>query len=102
MPPEGVLQGSFELYRQRKRVGAASKLPSNATAAGKHVAPQSDWLTGVQFRLDVLGCGSGRVDGIMGPVTRAAVRRFQRAQPQPAKDCTAGPKTRAALVEACG
>jgi hypothetical protein len=102
VPPEGVLQGSFELYRQRKRGGAASKLPSNATAAGKHVAPQADWLTGVQFRLNALGFGSGRVDGIMGPVTSAAVRRFQRAHPQLVEDSIPGPKTQAALVEACG
>ena len=102
VPPEGVLQASSELYEQRKRGGAASKLPNNATAAGKHVAPQPDWLTGVQFRLDALGCGSGRVDGFMDSVTRAAVRRFQRAHPQLAEDSIPGPKTQAALVESCG
>ena len=102
MPPDGVLKGSFELYKQRKRGAAAINLPSKAAAAGKPVAPRPEFLTGVQFRLNALGFGSGRVDGIIGPVTRGAVRRFQRYHPKLKEDGIPGPKTQAALVEACG
>jgi len=34
-------------------------------------------LTGVQARLNNLGFDSGKVDGLMGPITEGAVRRFQ-------------------------
>ncbi len=50
----------------------------------------------IQQRLTDLGLFSGKIDGIFGPVTEAAVKKFQK-QKGLAVDGIAGPKTLAAL-----
>lgn len=42
-----------------------------------------DTVSGIQARLNNLGCDAGRVDGIDGPLTRAAVRAFQERHDLP-------------------
>jgi len=64
-------------------------------------APRSDWLTGVQYRLNHLGFKSGKVDGIMGPKTRLATRLFQKKHCK-MRDGIPGPETQRRLVELCG
>lgn len=102
LQPVAVMKGSFEIYKQRRRGVAKLALPAEATVAGSAVAPKAEFLTGVQFRLNALGFASGPVDGIMGPLTRGATMRFQRANPPLRVDGIPGPRTQAALVSACG
>jgi len=56
-------------------------------------------VSGLQARLDNLGFDPGSVDGIRGPKTKAAVRRFQAAYNLEV-DGISGPNTQMALVEA--
>jgi N-acetylmuramoyl-L-alanine amidase len=57
-----------------------------------------DTISGVQARLNNLGFNSGPVDGIDGPLTQTAVRRFQE-QYGLHVDGVAGPETQAKLEE---
>lgn len=100
--PAVVVKGSFDAYKSRVNGRPVIRLPEMVITAGKPVAPQADWLTGVQFRLNALGFGAGPVDGIIGPLTRRAVRRFQQTYPPLAVDEIPGPRTQAKLVEICG
>jgi hypothetical protein len=100
-PPE-VIKGSFDSFKARKGGRPVIRLPEVVIRAGKTVAPRSDWLTGVQFRLNALGFGAGPVDGINGPKTKRAVNLFQKAYPPLRVDGIPGPKTQAKLVEVCG
>jgi len=59
-------------------------------------------VSGVQARLNNLGFVSGPVDGIQGPLTTAAVRRFQQSFSPLTVDGIIGPKTRARLQEEYG
>lgn len=58
-------------------------------------------VTGVQGRLHNLGFLTGPIDGLWGPVTEGAVKRFQRAR-NITVDGIVGPQTRAAFVDAHG
>lgn len=100
-PPE-VVKGSFDAFKARKSGRPVIRLPDIVIKAGKRAAPRSDWLTGVQFRLNALGFGAGPVDGIAGPLTRRAVRAFQKAYPPLRIDAIPGPRTQAKLVAICG
>jgi len=100
-PPE-VIKGSFEAFKTRKAGRAVVRLPEAVIKAGRKAAPRPDWLTGVQFRLNALGFGAGPVDGIIGPLTRRAVRAFQKAYPPLLVDGIPGPRTQARLAEVCG
>jgi peptidoglycan hydrolase-like protein with peptidoglycan-binding domain len=97
-----VVKGSFMAYKSRQQGRPVLRMPEIAIQAGKKSAPRSDWLTGVQYRLNALGFGAGPVDGIMGPLTRKAVVAFQRTYPPLAVDGIPGPQTRARLVAICG
>jgi putative peptidoglycan binding protein len=100
--PTDVIKGSFEAFKTRKAGRRVVRMPDVAIKAGRKAAPRPDWLTGVQFRLNALGFGAGRVDGIMGPRTRQALRAFQKAYPPLLADGIPGPLTQAKLVEVCG
>jgi murein DD-endopeptidase MepM/ murein hydrolase activator NlpD len=69
---------------------AALTLPAAAGAAGK------SGVAALQVTLQARGLYGGTIDGIKGPRTTAAVRRFQRRAGL-AVDGIAGPRTRAAL-----
>ena len=62
-------------------------------------APCSKCATGVQARLNNLGFESGPVDGLIGPITKGAIRRFQRRFKPLAVDGIAGPLTQGKLEE---
>lgn len=47
-------------------------------SAGDSAANYDSTTAAVQSRLNALGYKAGRVDGLMGPRTRAAIRAFQR------------------------
>jgi hypothetical protein len=106
-----VVKESFENFLQNKSGGplAATKperAPDMKAPAENHArptaAPRADWLTGVQFRLNHLGFGAGPVDGIDGPRTQRAVRRFQQSHPPLKVDGIPGPRTQAELTRVCG
>ncbi|BBO85947.1 hypothetical protein DSCO28_65130 [Desulfosarcina ovata subsp. sediminis] len=60
-----------------------------------------DETTGVQARLFNLGYAPGPIDGIMGPLTEAAVRKFQQ-QVGATVDSIVGPETRQHLENEYG
>ena len=80
--------------------GQKPKLSRRASAPGKALPPV-EHLTGVQARLNNLGFAAGPVDGIDGPRTKRAVRRFQKVF-ELLVDGIPGPRTQAALAEAHG
>ncbi len=96
-----VLKGSFDAYKKRKVAGPIENLPAVFRDAGQNTAPRSDWLTGVQFRLNALGFGAGIVDGKMTVSTNNAILAFQRSYPPLKVDGIPGPKTQAKLVNVC-
>ena len=100
-PPE-IVKSSFKVYRERRQGKTVIRLPEIAIKAGEKAAPKPEYLTGVQFRLNALGFGAGRVDGIKGPKTAKAVKLFQKAYPPLKVDGVPGPKTQEKLVEICG
>ncbi|MDE2029752.1 MAG: peptidoglycan-binding protein [Alphaproteobacteria bacterium] len=65
----------------------------------RHTVRRSAVVRIVQKELADLGYYTGRIDGIMGPQTRRAIKEFQSHQGLKA-DGIAGPKTRAALKRA--
>jgi peptidoglycan hydrolase-like protein with peptidoglycan-binding domain/DNA invertase Pin-like site-specific DNA recombinase len=87
------------------RSSAAAAEPSNATSApltrgvGFDRPGGAAQVRDLQRRLQELGQRPGPVDGLFGPLTEAAVERFQLAQGLDA-DGIVGPHTRRALREA--
>jgi hypothetical protein len=59
-------------------------------------------VSGVQQRLRNLGYAPGRIDGMLGPKTREAIRAFQLDNPPLVADGVCGPETRAKLLEKHG
>lgn len=74
------------------RVGQAASNPTSSVPVVGNTAE-------LQRRLKLIGYNPGPIDGNEGPVTRRAVRKFQRAYGLPV-DGVAGPKTWAALRRA--
>lgn len=97
-----VVEGSFNAFKERAGGKSAIRLDPIYITAGQKTAPRLEYLTGVQFRLNALGFGAGFVDGVMGPKTRGAIERFQRAYSPLKADGIPGPKTQAKLGEVCG
>lgn len=100
-PPE-VVKGSFDAFKARKQGRTVIRLPEMVIKVGGKTAPRAEYLTGVQFRLNALGFGAGRVDGIHGPKTKKAVKAFQKTYPPLKIDGVPGPRTQERLVEICG
>lgn len=75
---------------------AAPATPANLSS-GSRGAPVSD----LQQQLNAAGFNSGPVDGKFGPITRAAVESFQRANGLQV-DGIVGPQTQAALARVRG
>ncbi len=98
--PPAVVKASFEAYVARREGRPVIKMPEMRLTA--HKPPRADWLTGVQYRLNAAGFGAGPVDGVNGPMTKAAVRAFQAACPPLRSDGIPGPRTQARLVQICG
>ncbi len=84
-------------------LGACILLGSSPPAAGSDVllrlGSRGEVVRQLQMDLEQLGCDPGPVDGIFGPLTEAAVRRFQREQGITA-DGMVGPVTRQYLRRA--
>ena len=90
------------------------KLPPGCPAGTLHLEDGTEYqlllreldpletVSGVQARLNNLGYESGAVDGIDGPITTEAVKRFQADNPPLEVDGIVGPKTRARLKEVYG
>lgn len=100
-PPE-IVKGSFAAFKERRNGRPVIRMPEVVIKAGEKSAPRPDYLTGVQFRLNALGFGAGRVDGINGPKTTRAVKLFQKSYPPLKVDGIPGPRTQEKLVEICG
>ncbi len=101
-PPE-VVKESFNAYKARLLGTPVMRMPA-VHITGKPV-PSADYLTGVQYRLNAASFGAGPVDGILGPRTLKAIRKFQEAYREAHNlrvDAVPGPKTQAALVSVCG
>jgi len=96
--------GAVVLRGQGKRVMRMP--PIEVVGRPENALPRPDWLTGVQWRLNAVGHGAGPVDGIMGPMTRHAVKAFQREQTEGGHrmliDGIPGPQTQRRLVEVLG
>jgi peptidoglycan hydrolase-like protein with peptidoglycan-binding domain/DNA invertase Pin-like site-specific DNA recombinase len=82
----------------RQALRAAAALPMGPGAGYGHHGG-SERVRNLQRRLERLGYGPGPVDGLYGPLTEAAVERFQRASELRA-DGVVGPQSRRALVRA--
>ncbi len=100
VPPE-VIKSSFDAFEARKSGKPVLRMPE------VHIqgAPKSEYLTGVQFRLNATGFGAGPVDGILGSRTTRAIRAFQETYKQQFSlrvDSIPGPETQRALVSLCG
>jgi hypothetical protein len=98
LAPAEVVEESLENFTRRKDGRPPKATPPSASGD----IPRSDWLTGVQFRLNHLGYCAGPVDGIMGTRTERAVRAFQKGHPPLKVDGIPGPRTQARLAEVCG
>jgi len=63
---------------------------------------KDDGVSGIQARLRNMGYDPGPIDGILGPLTKEAIKAFQEDNPPLKVDGICGPKTRAALIQAYG
>jgi len=100
--PAEVIKSSFEAFEARKQGRPVLRMPEIHVNGG---APKAEYLTGVQFRLNAAGFGAGPVDGILGPMTTRAIRKFQetyKTQFNLRIDAIPGPETQQALVSVCG
>jgi len=103
--PQMVAEGVEASY-QRADGTIPEKVPQVPIIGGpiiirRHVAPRSDWLTGVKYRLNHLGYGAGRVVHLYDDRCKAAIRAFQHDY-RLKVDAIPGPQTQGRLVQVCG
>jgi peptidoglycan hydrolase-like protein with peptidoglycan-binding domain len=79
--------------------GAAAAAPAGPVGAASPAAPGHGNVADIRKALQKLGYDPGKVDGLMGPHTEAAIKKFQQANGL-AVDGVVGPKTQAALDKA--
>src|SRR5437870_4251126 len=75
------------------------KLPQQPRGQPKQPGQHGGKIAGLQQSLKAAGYDPGPIDGIIGPKTKAAVKKFQEANGL-AVDSIAGLKTKAALSTA--
>ena len=72
----GEKPGSTLIDRWRARASSVASGPVDIVVSRR---PEMEMMAEVQHGLNRLGYNSGPADGVIGPVTRAAVKRFQLA-----------------------
>ena len=97
---ENLAKQSFEAYKERKN-GRPIRRLRRISKRRRRGPPRPEYLTGVQYRLNATGFGAGPVDGIFGPKTKRATRKFQSSYGLRV-DTIPGPKTQGKLAEVCG
>jgi hypothetical protein len=97
-----ILKKSFEAFKTRMNGKKLMRMdPIEIKGDRNGPPPAVRLLTGVQYRLNLLGFGAGPVDGIMGPRTLAATVAFQKYA-ELRQDGIPGPKTQSRLTELSG
>jgi hypothetical protein len=101
--PDGVIQQHIPVHAEN---GSLTVGQHSWPLAIAHLNPlddvDDDGVSGIQGRLRNMGYDPGPIDGIMGPLTKAAIEEFQEDNPPLAVDGICGPLTRARLVEVYG
>jgi peptidoglycan hydrolase-like protein with peptidoglycan-binding domain len=82
-----------------KAAAPAAAPPAPGAAAPPVAPPAQGNVLGIQKALQKLGYDPGKIDGVMGPHTKEAIKKFQQANGL-AADGIVGPKTQAALAKA--
>jgi N-acetylmuramoyl-L-alanine amidase len=97
LPPDALVDHPIpaDALEGQLIVWAEEDIPELWTLKLGHLDPV-DNLSGVQARLNNLGYDCGRVDGVSGPRTQAAIRTFQKDHGLEVNGIP-GPKTQAAL-----
>lgn len=92
--------GGYALYKLLGKGDAASSDAPNLVIYKRYVfmGDRGPDVEAVQIALNYLGYAAGPVDGIFGPQTQEAVRRFQMDM-RIANDGIVGPQTQRALDE---
>ena len=94
--PPAAQQGKLTLWFGGRPEGPNAQFPLDIASLDP-----TDYLSGVQGRLNNLGYDAGPVDGLDGPRTRSGVKAFQEDNDLQI-DGIAGPKTKKKLKEAYG
>jgi hypothetical protein len=96
--PDFQLAGDADAEEQDTGAVAGVGAPVAAPTAPMPAPAQANVL-GIQKALQKLGFDPGKIDGVIGPHTQAAIKNFQQANGL-AADGILGPKTQAALAMA--
>lgn len=102
--PDGLIEAEVDVGAQNAtlKVGARTWNLKIAHLNPLDAQVRDQGVSGVQGRLLNLGYAPGPIDGILGELTRAAIRAFQRDHPPLAVDGICGPQTSRKLTERHG
>ena len=84
-----------QVYQPRKATSAKKYVPETKLPLGKAQSNLSK--KDIQIVLKQLGYYQGKIDGVLGPQSKAAIRKFQKSRGL-VVDGVAGKRTKAALV----